>query len=302
MTLPGAPSVEQMCQWAGLSRASFYRSLQQQEPAAEEVLVRSAIQEIVLAHRRRYGYRRVGAELRRRGLCVNHKRVVRLMREDQLLALQPRSFVVTTDSGHELEVALNLAATMTLSGLNQLWVADLTYLRLQREFVFLAVILDAYSRKVVGWSLGPSLAATLPLAALEQALAERQPGAGLVHHSDRGVQYAAKAYAERLRAHGIVPSMSRPAYPYDNARCESFIRTLKREEIQASEYRDQEHLRENLTAFIEGYYNRLRLHSALGYRTPEEVEQASRGRGGVAHVKMSFFRSEEIFPSDASSH
>jgi putative transposase len=155
--------------------------------------VRAEIQQIALAHRRRYGYRRITAELRRRGLLVNHKRVARLLREDNRLAIQPRAFVVTTDSDHPLEVALNLASRMTRTGVNQLWVADITYIRLTCEFVYLAVMLDAYARKVVGWALARPLAARVPIAALEHALAERHPPPGLVPHSDRGVQYASGA-------------------------------------------------------------------------------------------------------------
>src|SRR6516165_9178893 len=208
--------------------------------------VRSAIQQMALQQRRRYGYRRMTAERRREGMRVNHKRVARLRREDNLLAVQPRAFVVTTDSDHEFEVYLNLAGRMKLSGIHQLWVADITYIRLHREFVYLAVILDAFSRKVVGWELDRTLAARLPIAALEKAIAERGPAPGLVHHSDRGVQYASGVYGAVLRKHGIIPSMSRPANPYDNASCESFVKTLKREEIYANEYRDLNHLRENI--------------------------------------------------------
>src|SRR5947209_20102873 len=208
-------------------------------------------------------------------MWVNHKRVARIMREDNLLAVQPRAFVVTTDSQHQLEVYLNLASRMKLTGVNQLWVADITYIRLHREFVYLAVILDAYSRKVVGWELDGTLAARLPIAALEKAIAERKPPPGLVHHSDRGVQYASGDYVRILTKHQMIPSMSRPANPYDNASCESFLKTLKREEIYANEYGDLEHLRANILEFIEQYYNQQRLHSALGYLPPEEFEQAA---------------------------
>jgi putative transposase len=298
MSLQGNLSVERMCQLAQVSRASFYRSLQQQEPELEEMELRAAIQEIFLEHRRRYGYRRVTQELRRRGLQVNRKRVQRLMQEDNLLALQPRAFVVTTDSKHELEVYLNLARRLKLSGINQLWVADITYIRLQREFVYLAVILDAFSRKVVGWALDRSLAASLPKAALEMAIAARQPAPGLVHHSDRGLQYAAADYVQVLQQHGIVPSMSRPANPYDNASCESFMNTLKKEEIYCHDYRDLEDLRTNLRIFIEQYYNRRRLHSSLGYQTPEEFEQALIPTNQTAAVTMSFLRHEEIYRPD----
>jgi transposase InsO family protein len=283
-----------MCRLAGVSRASFYRFLAEKHPAEEDMEVRSAIQQIVLEHRRRYGYRRVARELGRRGLRVNHKRVARLMRQDNLLAAQPRTFVVTTDSNHELEVYLNLARRMKLSGINQLWVADITYIRLRREFVYLAVVLDAFSRKVVGWELDRTLAARLPLAALERAVAERQPPPGLVHHSDRGVQYACREYVDTLRRHYMLPSMSRPANPYDNASCESFMKTLKREEIYANCYQDIGDLRAHLAEFIDRYYNRLRLHSALGYQTPEEFEVAAPPADGPG-ASVSFFRHGEIY-------
>jgi putative transposase len=187
MSMQGNLSIERMCHLANVSRAGFYRSLQERKPVEEDMQARSAIQEIFTEHKRRYGYRRVSAELRRRGLQVNHKRVARLMREDNLLAVQPKSFVLTTDSDHELEVCLNLASRMKLSGVNQLWVADITYIRLHCEFVYLAVILDAFSRKVVGWELARTLTARLPIAALEKAIADRQPPPGVVHHSDRGI-------------------------------------------------------------------------------------------------------------------
>lgn len=185
--------------------------------------VRAAVQEIVLEHRRRYGYRQVTAELRRRGMAVNHKRVARLMREDQLLALRRRPWVATTEAGHQLPVYVNLARRMQLSAPDQLWVADITYIRLAQEFVYLAVVVDGFSRRAVGWALDRGLHTRLTVAALTMALAERRPAAGLVHHSDRGVQYAAHEYASLLAQHGITASMSRPAYPYDNAQCESFI-------------------------------------------------------------------------------
>jgi putative transposase len=275
MPLQGGLNIERMCQLAQVSRAGFYRHLQDRTPVREEMEVRATIQEIAVEHRRRYGYRRITAELRRRGMLVNHKRVARIMREDNLLAVQPRTFRVTTDSAHDLEVFLNLACRMTLTGINQLWVADITYIRLQHEFVYLAVILDAFSRKVVGWALDRSLASRLAMAALEQALARRQPPPGLVHHSDRGVQYASVEYVTLMQAHQMIPSMSRPANPYDNASCESFVKTLKREEIYANDYRTLEHLAANIEQFIEEYYNRCRLHSALGYRPPEEFERVS---------------------------
>jgi putative transposase len=290
MSMQGGLRIERMCQLAQVSRAGFYRSLQQSQPVEEEMDVRSAIQQIALWHRRRYGYRRITAELRRRGLLVNHKRVLRLMQEDNLLAVQPRAFVVTTDSDHELEVYLNLFQRMKLTGINQLWVADITYIRLASEFVYLAVLLDGFSRKVVGWALERTLASRLAIAALQKAILSRQPPPGLVHHSDRGVQYASSDYVQVLRQHQMIPSMSRPANPYDNASCESFIKTLKREEIDANDYRDLDHLRTNMEVFIEQYYNRFRLHSALGYRPPEEFEQAVASTNTCEGATMTFFK------------
>jgi transposase InsO family protein len=221
-----------------------------------------------------------------------------MMREDNLLAVQPRAFVVTTDSGHELEVYLNLARRMELTGVNQLWVADITYIRLRSEFVYLAVILDGYSRKVVGWALDRTLAARLAVEALTEAISRRQPPPGLVHHSDRGVQYASGGYVEILEKHQILPSMSRPANPYDNASCESFFKTLKREEIYANQYSDLDDLRTNIEEFIERYYNTCRLHSALGYRPPEEFEQAALTETTSLGATMSFWRHQKIYRSD----
>lgn len=301
MSRQGSLSIERMCDLAQVSRAGFYRSLQADQPVAEDMAVRSAIQEIAVAHRRRYGYRRITAELRRRGMRVNHKRVARLMRADNLLAVQPRTFVVTTDSDHEWEVALNLASRLTLTGTNQLWVADITYIRLRREFVYLAVILDAFSRKVVGWALDRTLAARLPIAALAHAIAERHPPPGLVHHSDRGVQYASEEYVTMLRTHHMIPSMSRPANPYDNASCESFMKTLKREEVYANTYRDLDHLRTNVAAFIEQYYNRDRLHSALGYHSPEEFEHAASLATTATGATMRFFKPRALARATSSA-
>ena len=194
MSLQGSLSIERMCQMVPVSRRSFYRSLKEQQPVEEEMEVRSAIQQIALEHRRRYGYRRITAELHRRGMQVNHKRVVRIMRKDNLLALQPKCFKVTTNSNHKFEIYLNLAARMKLTGINQLWVADITYIRLKAEFVYLAVILDGFSRKVVGWALDCTLAVRLTIGVLEQAIERRQPEPGLVHQSDRGFQYACAEY------------------------------------------------------------------------------------------------------------
>ncbi len=219
-----------------------------------------------------------------------------MMREDNLLAVKRRRFVVTTDSKHSLEVYLNLASRMRLTGIDQLWVADITYIRSKAEFVYLAVILDRFSRKVVGWALDRTLASRLAIAALEQATAQRRPRPGLVHHSDRGLQYACGEYMGILEKYGMVPSMSRPANPYDNASCESFIKTLKREEIYANQYDDLEHLRTNIEEFIEQYYNRQRLHSALGYRPPEEFERQRECPSSAASSRsatLEFFENDE---------
>jgi transposase InsO family protein len=225
---------------------------------------------------------------------VNHKRVLRMMRRDNLLGLRRRRFLVTTNSNHKFEVYLNLARRMKLSGIDQLWVADITYIRLKAEFVYLAVILDAFSRKVVGWALDRTLANRLTISALEQAIAHRRPRPGLVHHSDRGLQYARGEYVAVLEKFGIVASMSRPANPYDNASCESFMKTLKREEIYANRYENLEQLRTNIEEFIEQYYNRQRLHSALGYRSPEEFErQSERGNSDSPGATVEFVVNNE---------
>ena len=200
---------------------------------------------------------------------------------------------MTTNNGHEFEIHLNLAGRMKLTGINQLWVADITYIRLKREFVYSAVVLDAFSRKVVGWELDKTLAVRLALAALNQALTERKPGPGLVHHSDRGLRYASSEYVNVLRQHQMIPSMSRPANPYDNASCESFMKTLKREEIYANRYKNLGHMRVNIEEFIEQYYNRQRLHSALGYCSPKEFERRAEFPGAVensASAILVFFR------------
>jgi putative transposase len=297
--MPAADSlgIEPMCRLAEVSRAGFYRFLQPRYPGEEDMEVRNAIQQIVLEHRHRYGYRRVAAELGRRGMVVNRKRVLRLMREDNLLGVQPASFVLTTDSDHDRQVYLNLAHRMKLTAINQLWVADITYIRLRQEFVYLAVVLDAFSRKVVGWALDRTLTARLPLLALQRAITERQPAPGLVHHSDRGIQYCSEQYTSLLQIYGIVPSMSRPGNPYDNAFCESFMKTLKREQIYAHKYQFMDELNAHLEEFIDQYYNRLRLHSALGYKTPEEFETAHAPQKVPAAPSMSFPRHGEIYRS-----
>ena len=220
-----------------------------------------------------YGYRRMTAALRKRGYDINHKRVLRMMREDNLLCVRRRSFVATTDSRHNLPVYPNLARQTVLKAINQLWVADITYIRLRTEFVYLAVVLDAFSRRVIGWALGQTLEAGLALAALRMALLERKPLPGLVHHSDRGVQYASAQYTEMLKQHHAQISMSRKGNPYDNAACESFMKTLKYEEVYRTEYRDFREARSGIGEFLERVYNQHRLHSALGYMPPAEFEQ-----------------------------
>ena len=296
-SLQGKLSVERMCALTQVSRAGFYRWLGRKQPGVEETAVRAAIQEVAVEHNRRYGYRRITAELHHRGMVVNRKRVLRMMQEDNLLAIRTRKFVRTTDSQHPFEIFLNLAKRMELTAPNQLWVADLTYIRLQQEFVYMAVVLDAFSRRVVGWALNRSLRSTVAVDALQQAIEDRKPLPGLVHHSDRGVQYASHDYTELLRKHGATCSMSRAGNPYDNARCESFLKTLKQEEIYCREYQDLDDLRRHSSAFIDEYYNRQRLHSALGYLSPEAFEATTSNDAGPA-ARMSFLRHEEIYPND----
>jgi len=264
-------TVERMCQLGGISRSGFYRMGSRSEGVDRDVDLRDAIQRIALEFPS-YGRPRITAALRRRGWCVNPKRVYRILREDNLLCLRKRKFVVTTHSSHGLTIYPNLAREWVSNGIDQLWVADLTYVRLELEFVYLAVVLDAFSRRVIGWALERSLEDTLTLSALGMALKQRHPKPGLIHHSDRGVQYASTDYTGLLQQHGIRISMSRTGNPYDNAKAESFIKTLKYEEVYRREYRDLAEARVSIGRFLEKTYNQKRLHSALGYRPPEEFE------------------------------
>jgi putative transposase len=265
-------SVIQMCEVAEFSRAGYYRFLDPAHPAPADMGRRDEMQKIALEWPS-YGSRRITKELRDRGWKVNRKRVQRLMREDNLLCVVKRKFVVTTDSAHGLKVYPNRAASMVLSGIDQLWVADITYIRLEEEFVYLAVILDAYSRRVIGWHLDDTLTDSLTIAALRMALAHRQVQPGLVHHSDRGVQYASGDYTQLLKDHHIDISMSRKGNPWDNAACESFMKTLKYEEVYRTEYRNLADARGRVGEFLEGVYNEKRLHSALQYLAPNEFER-----------------------------
>jgi putative transposase len=272
--------VEQQCQLAEVSRAGYYRYLQQTAPEQADLLLRARLQELAVAHHRLRGYRMLTALLRREGQLVNHKRVLRLMREDNLLSLRRKKYVFTTDSAHTLPIYPNLARHVKLTGLNQLWVADITFIRLRNEFIYLAVVLDAYSRRVIGWDLARTLQAELAVRALEMALSQRSWKAeGLIHHTDRGVQYASTDYTDLLDQNEIQISMSRRGNPYDNARAERFMRTLKEEEVHGANYRDLEDARSRIGEFLDQVYNRQRLHSALRYLTPEEFEQASQARG-----------------------
>lgn len=261
----------------GLSRAGFYRSQMPRQAAPVEMEIRDEMQRIALESAA-YGYRRITAELQRRGFVINHKRVLRMMHEDNLLCVRRRRFVVTTDSHHNLPIYPNLAGQTVPTAINQLWVADITYIRLRTEFIYLAVVLDAFSRRVIGWALGRTLEAKLAVTALRMALTERKPQPGLVHHSDRGIQYASNEYTEMLKQQQVQISMSRKGNPYDNAACESFMKTLKYEEVYRNEYCDFQEARARIHEFLERVYNWKRLHSAVGYIPPAEFEQ----NGGCA--------------------
>lgn len=256
----------------GLSRATYYRQQAQANVPDPDLELRDHIQQIALEWPQ-YGYRRITAELHRQGIAANHKRVLRLLREDNLLCLRKQRFFCTSDSRHSLTVYPNLVPELIITAVNQLWVADITYIRLLQEFIYLAVILDAYSRRCIGWALAPYLETALALEALQMALTYREVTPGLVHHSDRGVQYASMAYTGLLKERGIRISMSRTGNPYDNAQAERFMRTLKYEEVYLFEYETMAEARARIQYFLEEVYNQKRLHSALGYVPPREFEQ-----------------------------
>src|SRR3954454_13649046 len=254
ITLATPVPLLRLCELATVSRAGFYRWRSAEPGADPDLDLRDEIQRIAVEWPC-YGWRRVHAELWRRGRIVNHKTGRRIMREDNLLCLRQRKFVVTTtNSKHGWAVYPNLASSMELTGVNQLWISDITYIRLETEFVYLAVVLDAYSRRVIGWALGGTLEGNLTIAAVRMALRLRAPAPGLVHHSDRGVQYAAHDYTNLLKQHEIRISMSRKGNPYDNAACESFMKTLKYEEVYRQEYRDLEEARASIEQFLEKVY------------------------------------------------
>jgi putative transposase len=278
MTLEAAGShadVQRLCRLAGLPRATYYRHLAGRSGEAGECELRDVIQRICLRHRF-YGYRRVTATLRRQGMVVNAKKVQRLMREDNLLAQRKAPFLKPpADRPSAFLIVPNLVRGLVPSAPDQIWVADITYVHLARAFAYLAVILDAFSRKAVGWAFENTLDASLAVAALETALDARKPQPGsLIHHSDRGVQYASIAYRQRLADRDITISMSRPGNPFDNAKAESFMKTLKTEEINGKAFADLSDARRRINSFIAEVYNKDRLHSALGYQSPLEFETA----------------------------
>jgi transposase InsO family protein len=269
----GDPTIRRLCQLGGVSRAGYYRHFDTHAPARADADLRDQIQRLSLAHRH-YGYRRITAQLRREGWVANAKRVLRLMREDNLLCLRAHPFVPrTTDSRHGFEIVPNLIRGLKPTSIDQIWVADITYVRLGEAFIYLAVVLDAFSRKVIGWALDNHLEARLAIEALDMAITARDPAPDtLIHHSDRGVQYASIDYGRRLSARGIAISMSRVANPYDNAKAESFMKTLKAEEVNGKAYATLAHARRDIGRFIDTVYNTQRRHSALGYKPPVEFE------------------------------
>ncbi len=266
-------SVRRLCRAVGAGRTWWYIHPSADAIKARDTALRDAIERLVLAFPG-YGYRRVTMALQREGWAINHKRVLRVMREESLLCQLERRFVRTTDSAHALRTYPNLLADLVPVGPDQAWVADITYIRLPTTFVYLACVLDAWSRRCIGWQLSRSIDTSLTLAALDQALTKRRPAAGLIHHSDRGVQYASAAYIARLHDAGVHASMSAVGNPYDNAKAESFFKTLKREEVYLNSYQTFRDAEENVSRFIGDVYNAKRLHSSLGYLPPIEFEDA----------------------------
>jgi putative transposase len=263
--------LKELCELFSVSRSWYYERPTPEQRAHRDVELRDAIERIVLQFPG-YGYRRVTAALRREGWAVNHKRVLRIMREESLLCQLKRRFMPTTDSAHALGRYPNLIKDIEIDALNQVWISDITYVRLPTTFCYLAAILDAYSRKCVGWHLSRWIDTRLTLSALEMALSSRRPGPGLIHHSDQGVQYASSEYVLRLEDAGARISMAAVGNPYENAKAESFFRTLKMEEVYLKDYHDFEEAYENIGQFIEELYNEKRLHSSLGYLPPVEFE------------------------------
>lgn len=266
-----ALSIQRLCTLVGVSRSWFYAREADRPCQAQALALRAAIEAITLDYPG-YGYRRVTKHLQRDGWAVNHKRVLRIMREDALLCQLQRRFVPTTDSRHAWRRYPNLLADQTLTGPNQAWVADITYVRLPTGFIYLAALLDSWSRYCVGWHLSRTIDTRLTLAALDQALAARQPATRLIHHSDQGVQYASDAYVDRLDAIGARISMAAVGNPYENAQAERFFRTLKYEEVYLNQYDSLADATAQIGTFIDEVYNHKRLHSTLGYRPPAEFE------------------------------